>query len=92
MTDTAKSWIEERRDIHAAASAGPWESGYWHRHWLLSSGRYIKTSDPDMRKGYGWAVVGESGPELVKMPHHHGAALWMPSEPGSRHWPGCGCP
>lgn len=39
--------------------------GEWHRNWLLSSGRYIKTSDPDMRKGYGWALVGEQGPELV---------------------------
>lgn len=66
--------------------------GDWHRQWLLTSGQYVKTSDPDMRKGYGWAVVGEPGPELVKMPHHHGAALWMPSEPGSRHWQGCGCP
>ena len=40
-------------------------AGEWHRQWLLSSGRYIKTSDPDMRKGYGWKIVGEAGPELV---------------------------
>lgn len=30
MSDTVKSWIEERRGIHAAATAGPWESGYWY--------------------------------------------------------------
>lgn len=41
--------------------------GEWHRHWLLTSGQYIKTSNPYMRKGYGWAVVGEDGPELVKI-------------------------
>ena len=39
--------------------------GEWHRHWLLTSGQYIRTSDPDMRKGYGWQVVGEPGPELA---------------------------
>lgn len=44
--------------------------GEWHRHWLLTSGQYIKTSDPyrkmlgDVRPA-GWAVVGEAGPELV---------------------------
>lgn len=27
MSDTAKSWIEERRAIHAAATEGPWEVG-----------------------------------------------------------------
>ena len=43
--------------------------GEWHRHWLLTSGQYIKTSDPDMRKGYGWKIVGESGPELVSLRH-----------------------
>lgn len=41
--------------------------GEWHRNWLLSSGQYIKTSNPDMRKGYGWKIVGEPGPELVKL-------------------------
>ena len=41
--------------------------GEWHRHWLLTSGQYIKTSNPDMRKGYGWAVVGEPGPELATL-------------------------
>lgn len=41
--------------------------GEWHRNWLLTSGQYIKTSDPEMRKGYGWKMVGESGPELVKL-------------------------
>lgn len=62
--------------------------GEWHRRWLLASGLYIKTSDPDMRKGYGWAVVGEAGPELVKIRHHHkGTAIGM----GDDHWPGCGC-
>lgn len=39
--------------------------GAWHRHWLLTSGQYIKTSDPDMRKGHGWPIVGEFGPDLV---------------------------
>lgn len=39
--------------------------GEWHRHWLLTSGQYIKTSNPDMRKGYGWKTVGEDGPELL---------------------------
>ena len=41
--------------------------GEWHRNWLLSSGQYIKTSEPNMRKGYGWKVVGEAGPELVNL-------------------------
>lgn len=41
--------------------------GAWHRQWLLTSGQYIKTSDPDMRKGYGWAIVGEQGPELISL-------------------------
>ena len=27
MTDTVKSWIEERRAIHTAATEGPWEHG-----------------------------------------------------------------
>lgn len=45
--------------------------GEWHRHWLLTSGQYIKTSNPVRRTNrykrdsFGWAVVGESGPELV---------------------------
>ncbi len=66
--------------------------GEWHRHWLLTSGQYIKTSNPDMRKGYGWKIVGEPGPELVKLgsrtcppPHHRGSAADV-----ERHWPGCG--
>lgn len=41
--------------------------GIAHRRWLLDSGLYIKTSNPDMRKGYGWKTVGEPGPELVKL-------------------------
>lgn len=41
--------------------------GEWHRNWLLTSGQYIKTSNADMRKGYGWKTVEESGPELVKI-------------------------
>ncbi|MCU4297629.1 hypothetical protein D3I60_11145 [Brevibacterium permense] len=45
-----------------------WTRGEWHWHWLLTSGQYINTSDPDMRKGYGWKIVGEAGPELVKLP------------------------
>ncbi|MGC3023025.1 hypothetical protein [Brevibacterium sp. FAM 24630] len=62
--------------------------GEWHRHMLLSSGQYIKTSDPDTRKGYGWAAVGEAGPELINFrPHHKGTAIGM----GDEHWPGCGC-
>lgn len=39
--------------------------GEWHRNWLLTSGMYIKTSDPDAGRKYGWKTVGESGPELV---------------------------
>lgn len=42
-----------------------WTGGYWHRQWLLTSGQYVKTSDPDAGRRYGWAVVGEPGPELV---------------------------
>ena len=41
--------------------------GEWHRNWLLTSGKYVKTSNPDMRKGYGWKIVGESGPELATL-------------------------
>lgn len=48
--------------------------GEWRRHWLLTSGQYIKTSNPDMRKGYGWAMVGESGPEF-------GRSDFYPSRP-----------
>lgn len=66
--------------------------GEWHRHWLLASGQYIKTSNPYMRKGYGWAVIGEPWPELVKLrnrtyppPHHRGSAADV-----EHHWPGCG--
>lgn len=29
MSDVTE-WIEERRGIHTAATAGPWESGYWY--------------------------------------------------------------
>lgn len=36
--------------------------GYWHRQWLLTSGKYIKTSDPD---AYRFQIVGEPGPELI---------------------------
>lgn len=40
--------------------------GAWHRNHLLASGQYIKTSNPTMRHtGWGWKVVGESGPELI---------------------------
>lgn len=42
-------------------------SGEWHRHWLLSSGQYIKTSEPDAGRRYGWKIVGEPGPELVNI-------------------------
>lgn len=75
--------------------------GEWHRHWLLTSGQYIKTSDPDSGRKYGWKIVGEDGPELVKLlrkppgytpkgsmyppPHHLGSAADV-----EHHWPGCG--
>lgn len=60
-----------------------------HRAWLLSSGRYIKTSE---QRAIGLMQL-ISGPLPEYAPSQHkGAALWMPSEPGSRHWPGCGCP
>lgn len=36
--------------------------GEWHRHWLLSTGQYIRTSSPD---AYRFQIVGEPGPELV---------------------------
>lgn len=44
-----------------------WHSpGAWHRQHLLTSGQYIKTSNPTMRhQGHGWWLVGESGPELI---------------------------
>lgn len=73
--------------------------GIAHRQWLLNSGRYVYTTRPSERAlrgtktGLANLIVGEPGPELVNFrPHHRGAALWMPSEPGGRHWPGCGCP
>lgn len=66
--------------------------GDWHRHWLLTSGMYVKTSDPDAYRNSGWQLVGEDGPELVKLrnrvyppPHHRGSAADV-----EHHWPGCG--
>lgn len=66
--------------------------GEWHRNWLLSSGMYIKTSDPDAGRKYGWKIVGEDGRELVKLgnrtyppPHHRGSAADV-----EIHWPGGG--
>ena len=53
--------------------------GESHRHWLLTSGQYIKTSDPDMRKGYGWKVVGEPGPELATLTIVHPKDTYSPT-------------
>lgn len=39
----------------------------WHRSWLLSSGQYVKTSDPDAGRKYDWQVVGENGPEVLQL-------------------------
>ena len=36
--------------------------GIAHRRWLIGSGQYIKTSNPNPK----W-IVGEPGPELVKL-------------------------
>lgn len=69
------NWDEQptRRLVHPEPGRKHWNHmakhspGEWHRHWLLTSGQYIKTSNPDMRKGYAWKTVGEDGPELVKL-------------------------
>lgn len=39
--------------------------GVWHRHRLLASGLYIKTSDPNAYRKSRWQVVGKAGPELA---------------------------
>lgn len=89
----------------------PYGDGWWHRHWLLDSGQYVKTSQstrarliqllsrtipsPDPGDEFA-ALTCHCG--RIACRHHQGnnhqrgAAVWMPSEPGSRHWPGCGCP
>lgn len=71
--------------------------GIAHRARLIDTGEYIRTSE---QRGMGLMqfLVHRSEPytsttEVIgtRSRHHNGAALWMPSTPGSRHWPGCGC-
>lgn len=42
--------------------------GEWHRRYLIASGQYTKTSDPDAGRKAGWGILGEAGPELVNLP------------------------
>lgn len=71
--------------------------GIAHRARLIDTGEYIRTSE---QRGMGLMQFLVHRPEPyisttevigTRSRHHNGAALWMPSTPGNRHWPGCGC-
>lgn len=79
--------------------------GIAHRRWLVSSGRYVRTSSPSLkaqratrqmargfREGYGYAV-GEAGPELINFRSTDRRTIRARclDEMGDEHWPGCGC-
>lgn len=52
MTDTVKSWVEERRTIHTKATDGPWYKTPNDR--ILSEGvQWIEGDDYDVAGGFG---------------------------------------
>lgn len=88
----------------ATARSNRYRKARHHRARLIDSGDYIYTSErgqglmqfiskpPPEYKPEPWPSRGSWAAVEYVRSHHSGAALWMPSESGSRHWPGCGCP